>query len=85
MSETLPTVEQLQTEKQKNISQLGVYDYEYRVLLGQYQAIGERLKAVEEEKQKVTQTLANIDHTYKLVLEKEAKDGEARSEDSGNS
>ena len=85
MSETLPTVEQLQAEKQKQISQLGVYDYEYRVLLGQYTAIGERLQAVEEEKQKVTQTLASIDHTYKVVLENEAKDGEVGSEDSGNS
>ena len=83
MSEqTLPTLEQLDSQISQCLQRIGVLDAEFRKVAEPYNELGQRLQQIEAEKAELHKILANMQHTRDLVVK--GSEVEGASDDDSN-
>lgn len=73
----LPSIEQIESEREKVMSSLGVLEYEWRQLSDRYAAIGERLAAIEADKKQLSEIVGRLDYTRTVVESDETGEEES--------
>lgn len=81
----LPSIEQIDSERQKIMSSLGILEYEWRQLSERYNAIGERLSAIEADKKQLSEVVGRLDYTRTVVEQQNDENSNEEVEGDGES